>query len=58
LFDSKENTLDIPTIETMHIFPTKISEYIQSHSVSGPIHHPLYKNEHRVSETTSVSITT
>lgn len=40
----KKYTLDIPTIQTsqtMLIFPTKISEYIQSHSVSGLIHHPL-----------------
>lgn len=40
----KKYTLDIPTTQTsqtMHIFPTKISEYIQSHSVSELIHHPL-----------------
>jgi len=40
----KKYKLYIPTIQTsqaLHIFPTKISEYIQTHSVSGLIHHPL-----------------
>jgi len=40
----KKYILDIPTTQTsqiMHIFPTKISEYIESHSVSGLIQHPL-----------------
>jgi hypothetical protein len=42
----KKYTLDIPTIQTsqtMHIFPTNISEYIQSHSVSELIHHSFKK---------------
>jgi len=40
----KKYKLDIPKIQssqTKHIFPTKISEYIESHSVSELIHLPL-----------------